>query len=132
VKIAAVSEDGVTISQHFGRAPFYIVLTMHEGQIIEREKRAKLGHKHFAGEPHEPETSDQPHGFSPSAQDRHIRMTAAITDCQVLQARGMGSGAYESLRQAGIRPIVTDIPLIEEAVQAYVEGRIIDQKERLH
>jgi predicted Fe-Mo cluster-binding NifX family protein len=28
MKIAAVSEDGITISQHFGRAPFYIVVTV--------------------------------------------------------------------------------------------------------
>lgn len=34
VKIAAVSEDGVTISQHFGRAPFYVVVTVEEGKVV--------------------------------------------------------------------------------------------------
>ena len=37
MKIAAVSEDGVTISQHFGRAPFYVVVT------VERYARVKNG-----------------------------------------------------------------------------------------
>ncbi len=34
MKIAAVSEDGVTISQHFGRAPFYVVVTVEDGKIV--------------------------------------------------------------------------------------------------
>ncbi len=28
MKIAAVSEDGITISQHFGRAVYYVVVTV--------------------------------------------------------------------------------------------------------
>ena len=41
-------------------------------------------------------------------------------------------GAYESIQQGGIRPIVTDIAEIDQAVMAYVEGRIIDHVDRLH
>jgi hypothetical protein len=32
----------------------------------------------------------------------------------------------------GIKPVVTDIASIEEAVLAYVEGRIVDRVDRLH
>lgn len=132
MKIAAVSEDGVTISQHFGRAPFYIVVTAEEGKIVAREQRDKLGHAHFAGEPHAEEQDARGHGFDPASQDRHTRMAAAIGDCQVLLARGMGAGAYQSMEQAGIRPIVTDLVNIDEAVQAYLAGSILDHTERLH
>jgi predicted Fe-Mo cluster-binding NifX family protein len=59
-------------------------------------------------------------------------MAAAIADCQVLLARGMGAGAYESMRQSGIRPIITDIASIDEAVQAYLAGRLVDHTEWLH
>ncbi|RME39883.1 MAG: dinitrogenase iron-molybdenum cofactor biosynthesis protein, partial [Thermoflexia bacterium] len=52
MKIAAVSDDGVTISPHFGRAPFYVVVTVEEGRIVGREVREKMGHAHFAGEHH--------------------------------------------------------------------------------
>ncbi len=51
---------------------------------------------------------------------------------EVLLTRGMGAGAYESIAQAGIRPILTDIAEIEQAVQAYVDGRLVDHPERLH
>ena len=135
MKIAAVSEDGVTISQHFGRAPFYVVVTVENGQITGREKRDKLGHAQFAGEPHGEHGSGantQGHGFEPEAQGRHARMVEAIADCDVLLARGMGAGAYESMKQASIRPIVTDIAGIDEAMQAFLAGTLTDHVERLH
>ena len=59
-------------------------------------------------------------------------MDADLSDCEVLMARGMGRGAYESIQQANIRPIVTDIAGIDEAVQAYLEGILADHSERLH
>lgn len=135
MKIAAVSEDGVTISQHFGRAPFYVVVTVEEGKIIAHELRDKMGHAQFTGEPHSEQghsADPRGHGFDPAAQNRHARMAAAIADCQVLLARGMGAGAYYSMEQAGIRPIVTDIAVIDEAVQAFLSGQIVDHTERLH
>ena len=135
MKIAVITDDEQSISQHFGRAPYYLVVTIEDRKVVQRERRDKLGHAHFANEPHAPEAHEadpRGHGFDPAAQDRHGRMAAAIADCEVLLCRGMGAGAYESMKQAGIRPIVTDIPGIDEAVQAYMEGRIVDRTDRLH
>ncbi|MBC7264179.1 MAG: dinitrogenase iron-molybdenum cofactor biosynthesis protein [Chloroflexi bacterium] len=135
MKIAAVTEDGVTISQHFGRAPFYLVLTIEDGKIVARETRDKMGHAQFAGQPQAEEAhraDPRGHGFDAAAQSRHTRMAAAIADCQVLLARGMGAGAYESMRQYGITPIITDIPDVETAVRAYIDGTIVDHTELLH
>ena len=132
MKIAAVSEDGITISQHFGRAPFYIVVTVENKTIVYREKREKMGHAHFAGESHTEGEDPRGHGFDPAAQSRHASMAAAIADCQVLLARGMGAGAYESMRQANIQPVVTEIAAIDEAVQAYLNGTLVDHTEKLH
>jgi predicted Fe-Mo cluster-binding NifX family protein len=131
MKIAAVTDDGSNISAHFGRAGYYAVLRVENGEIVERELRDKLGHSQFAGseEQHQP---GQPHGFGPEAQDRHTRMIAAIQDCQVLLARGMGWGARQSLEQAGITAILTDIEDIEAAIKAYLAGDIVDYTERLH
>jgi predicted Fe-Mo cluster-binding NifX family protein len=132
MKIAAITEDGKTISQHFGRAPYYQVVTVEGGQIVNRELREKLGHAHFAHEPHEPGAPGQPHGMDPAAQGRHARMAESIADCEALLCGGMGMGAYQSMKERGIRPIVTEIESIDEAVIAYVEGRIVDQVGRLH
>jgi len=132
MKIAAITDDGQTISQHFGRAPYYLVATVENGAIVKRELRAKLGHAHFAGEPHEADQPGRPHGFGLAAQDRHARMAEAIADCQALLCGGMGAGAYQSMVERGIKPVVTEIASIDEAVMAYVEGRIVDRTDWLH
>lgn len=138
MKIAVVTEDGISISQHFGRAPYYVVVAVEDGKVVSKELRDKLGHAQFAAEheeEHQPasqQNDSRGHGFDAAAQTRHARMAAAIQDCDLLLARGMGAGAYSSLAQAGIRPIVTDIPTIDEAVQAVLRGDIVDHPEKLH
>ena len=132
MRIAAVTEDGNTISQHFGRAPYYAVLTVDDGRIVGREMREKWGHAQVTSERGPHGADARGHGFDAASQERHSRMTAAIADCDVLLARGMGAGAYQSLVQAGIQPMLTDISDIDAAVQAYIEGRLVDHPERLH
>jgi predicted Fe-Mo cluster-binding NifX family protein len=44
----------------------------------------------------------------------------------------MGMGAYESMKVAGIQPVVTEIVTIDEAVLAYFNGKIVDHVESLH
>ena len=131
IRIAAVSDDGTTISQHFGRAQKYIILTIENGRITNREQRQKLGHSHFAGEHHE-HAEPHNHGFSPAEQDRHSRTLESILDCQILLARGMGSGAYYSIQQAGITPIITTIANIDEAALEAAKGTLDDHTEKLH
>jgi len=82
MKIALVSDNGESLSQHFGRARFYVVVTVENGQEVNREVRDKQGQ----------------HGFSPEAQHRHGGMIEAINDCEALVAGGMGAGAPESLQ----------------------------------
>jgi predicted Fe-Mo cluster-binding NifX family protein len=134
IKIAAVSDDGQTISQHFGRAKYYIVLSVENGQITAREQREKMGHDHFSGEVHvkDKEADPRGHGFTPFEQDRHASMLDAVRDCQILLTRGMGSGAYFSMEKAGIRPILTSISNIDEAALEAAAGTIVDHKEKLH
>jgi predicted Fe-Mo cluster-binding NifX family protein len=132
MKIAAITDDGKTISQHFGRSPYYLVATVENGQIVKRELRDKLGHAHFMNQPHPEERPGQPHGMDAVSHDKHLKMAEAIADCEALLCRGMGMGAYESMKGQGIRPVVTDIAIIDETVMAYVGGNIVDQVERLH
>jgi len=44
----------------------------------------------------------------------------------------MGFGAYQSLMLKGIREMITDIDLIDDAVAQYVEGKLEDHPELLH
>ena len=132
MKIALITDDGKTISQHFGRAQYYLVATIEDGQVIQREMRPKLGHNHFANQEHAEHAHNERHGFDPASHNRHSGMAQAIADCQVVVCGGMGAGAYESMRVLKIQPIVTDLRTIDEAIQAYIADQLIDHTEKLH
>lgn len=132
MKIAVITEDGKKISQHFGRAPFYLVLTIENGQVVNREMREKLGHAHFASEAHDADHHDGGHGMDEGSHNRHASMAQVISDCEVLLCGGMGQGAYESMRRLKIQPLVTELREIDTAVQAYLDGTLIDHTELLH
>ena len=131
MNIAAVTDDGTTISQHFGRAKFYEVLFVENGKVVKRERREKLGHNNFAQEEHHHHSGEQ-HGQDQHSHNKHVSMAEAIKECQILLARGMGNGAYQSIIQLNIKPVVTDIKNIDDAVQAVINGSIIDHTEKLH
>jgi predicted Fe-Mo cluster-binding NifX family protein len=129
-KIAAVTDDGETMSQHFGRAQYYEVLHIENNAVVHRERREKLNHSHFAH--HDHHHAGEQHGFDEESRKKHIGMAEAIKDCQILLARGMGNGAYQSMFQLNIKPVVTDIKNIDEAVQAVINDSIKDHTEKLH
>lgn len=133
MKVAVITEDGKTISQHFGRAPYYQVLTIEEGKVTNKEMREKLGHHQFHNQSHgADESHGAGHGMDNGSHDKHISMAEAIADCKALLCGGMGMGAYESMRRLNIQPVVTDIQNIDEAVQAYMDGKLVDHTELLH
>jgi predicted Fe-Mo cluster-binding NifX family protein len=133
MKIAVVTDDSTTISAHFGRAQFYEVLSIENGVIAKRERRPKVGHHTFAHGDHEyGHEHDASHGFDVASVNKHNQMAETIKDCQVVLARGMGNGAYQGMLQNNIKPIVTDIRSIDDAVQAVIKGIIINHTEKLH
>lgn len=132
MKIAAITDNGKTISQHFGRAQYYLVAKVENRQIVSRDLREKLGHAQFADQPHAEEIPGQPHIMDAASHNKHVQMVEAITDCETLLCRSMGMGANECMKTRGIRPVGTDIASNDEAVMAYIEGKIVDQVERLH
>jgi predicted Fe-Mo cluster-binding NifX family protein len=124
-KIAfVVEEDGERISAHFGRADTYLVVTLESGVEVGRETRPKFV-AHGAHQDHE--QHDHGHGAG-----HHGQMVDPIRDCKLVVARGMGQGAFNHLRQAGIEPLLTDLQTVESALQAYLSGQLIDQPDRLH
>ena len=136
MKIAVITDDGKSISRHFGRAQYYAVYTIEEGKVTGKEMRNKLGHNHFHNQEHEEDHQNESHGaghgMDTASHNRHAGMAEAIADCKALLCGGMGMGAYESMRRLNIEPVVTDIQNIDDAVQAFIDGKIIDHTELLH
>lgn len=125
MKIAVVTDDSQTISQHFGRARKYAILTVKNGQVIERQVKDRVHHDH-AGHADDPLHAGGHHNHD------HAAMLDPIADCQVLLARGMGTGAHQAIQARGIQPIITDIANIDQAVAAFLSGALVDHPEKLH
>lgn len=118
MKIAVGSEDGTTITQHLGRAPLYVVFTVEDGKIVSKETRDKKSYK--PPDPSRGETC----GPDGCPHPGHESMADIISDCQVLLTGGIGWGAYQTMQDRGIDPVVTEATDIDEAVQLYLEGKL--------
>jgi predicted Fe-Mo cluster-binding NifX family protein len=132
MKIAVISDDGITLSQHFGRASLYVVATVEKGKVMTKETRNKMGHQHFAASSHEEHAHGPGHGFDADSQSKHDQMAQNIDDCQVIIVGGMGWGAYESMKSRGLEPVITDVSNIDEALKLYIEGKLPNLMEKLH
>ncbi len=141
MKIAVVTDNGETISNHFGRASHYMVVTVEEGKITDQEMRVKSGcggghghgHGHGShGHHHDHEHGHDHHHDHGHGGDSHHKQLAGITDCEVVMARGMGQGMYQNLQQVGIRAVMTDIAPIQDAITAFIEGRLDEHPELVH
>ena len=128
MKIAIATDDGKSISAHFGRARAYVVITVEDGVVVGREIRPKTAPHAEAGQPHEDDGSHD----GRAAHARHDQMIAPITDCTYLVARGMGRGAFDRITAAGIQTVVTDLVDPDTAALACADGRIENLVERLH
>jgi predicted Fe-Mo cluster-binding NifX family protein len=132
MKIAVITDDGKTISQHFGMAALYAVITVEDGKVVKKETRSKMGHQHFAGGEEHAHQPGQAHGFDADSESKHASMSQPISDCQVLIAGGMGMGAFQSIKSYNIEPIITDVRSVDEAVKLYIQRKLPNLLGKLH
>lgn len=133
MKLAFPSDDGETISAHFGRAAYFMVVGIGADAATVVEKRPKPahgGHGHGHDHGHAPEAihlvEERP------APASHGDMLAPIADCQVLIVGGMGQPAYDRARAAGLEVILTGERVILAAVAAYTQGALLSDPRRVH
>ncbi|OGU17249.1 MAG: hypothetical protein A2X61_16895 [Ignavibacteria bacterium GWB2_35_12] len=87
-KIAVVSNNGTSVSQHYGSARFYEVFTIENNAVIKHERREKVNF-HAAGHPYNQHLHQHQHGgikSIPLESDTDMIM-------QKGQSFGMGQGA---------------------------------------
>ena len=133
MKVAVVSENETTISQHFGRAPYYIIQTLENGKVIKKEKYERgtagtcaCGHSSEGGHHH------GQHSGGAESETKHNRMVDPIADCQVLIAGGMGYGAYQALKNRNLQVYITAETSIQKALDLLSAGKLDNLMERLH
>jgi predicted Fe-Mo cluster-binding NifX family protein len=121
MKIGIASNDHRSIAQHFGRTKGFVIAELIDGTIKSKDYRENVFTHHLQQGEHQHEGG---HGHS------HEGILAALKDCDVVIARGMGRRIYEDLRGANIESLITDIPTVDDALSAYVSGTLIDNPEK--
>ena len=113
MKVAVPTDDGKTIASHFGRASYFAIFEVEDGEI--KEKKIVENNPYHA-EGH--------HGDHPGAKHSHGRFVSLLEGCNAIISRGMGRRAVIDLEAAGIKPVFTDVGEAEEAVKAYSAGTL--------
>ena len=118
MRIAIPTNDGTTISEHFGRSAAFAVFEIENGQVKARELRTNAGqHLHEEGG-----CGHRAEGHGPHS---HAGILSALAGCETVICGGMGPRAAEALKSAGVTPVITAVPgSIEGAIAAYVKGEL--------
>ena len=118
MKIAVPTNDGFSISEHFGRSAGFLVFEVQDGRITARETRANtMQHTHGHG--------DGGHHAGEGGEHSHAAILSALSGCDVVICAGMGWRAAEALKQGGVGSVIMTEPgPAEEKVSAYLAGKL--------
>jgi len=117
MKIAIVSDDGKTISSHFGRTRGFVIFEVEGKEIKSEEYRPNTftGHTRGLEGTHE--------------ADQHGPILKALSDCNVVISCGMGRRIYDDLKGIGIEVFITEETDVKKALELYLEGKLADNSD---
>ena len=117
MKIAVATENGESISADFDRSPYFVVLEVNVGEILDRSVRHNPLAAFFRG----------PNGHRPGrAEDDNALPDACqvvedtLGDCSVIISHRLGRRSCDGLRARGVKLIATEETQVEEAVRKYL------------
>ncbi|MEI7849423.1 MAG: NifB/NifX family molybdenum-iron cluster-binding protein [Chloroflexota bacterium] len=130
MKIALVTDDMKTISMHFGQAKYYLVFTIKNGKVIAQCSHQKLSYNDLFCQ--QQDHTHELHDLDAQSEINITKLVESIIDCDVLLTRGMDRALYDGMQIRCIQPIITNVQNVQEALDAYLAGEIIDHSEFLY
>lgn len=123
MKIAIPSHDEIHVFDHFGRSPgFVIVESDDDGKNIQK----KYATNDFTGHArNEHSQMEEVHEHK-----SHDSIFEAMSDVQVVIARGMGRRLYQDFQARNIEVFVTRETSIDAAVEQYFRGTLDDNPDQ--
>jgi predicted Fe-Mo cluster-binding NifX family protein len=122
MRIAIPTNDGVSISEHFGRSAAFLIFEIENGQIKNRELRTNgAKHSHAQGACDHHSADNKPHS--------HAGILAALDGCEVVICAGMGQRAAEALSASGAQIVIAAPVSAQDTVTAYLDGKLSTVKE---
>jgi predicted Fe-Mo cluster-binding NifX family protein len=118
MKIAVASNDGVSVSRHFGRTNRFSIYEVENDRILAEERRCDIRAVCADGD------CEAHHVYHNRVHD-YGHMIAALEDCRVIVCRGMGWRAAAALVRRGINPLVISGDISpREAAEQYLAGTL--------
>jgi predicted Fe-Mo cluster-binding NifX family protein len=109
IRIAIATADGHSLLSHLARSAVFTVFEVENGQILSRTVRSR--------------DSD--------TCGNHKSFVEMLEGCGAVICGGIGQGAFDSLKRAGIEPMVAAGPhSIDEALKHFMAGTLATTGER--
>jgi len=130
-KIAIPTDDGKTISRHFGQARALLIVTLDNGEITAQELRElpdSGDHDHH----HHDHDHDHDHHHHEGGNPAHMAKFDYMRDCQVFIGGGMGYPAMQRLQSMGLQVALTDHKYVEDLLEEIKTGQVKHNPRRVH
>jgi len=115
-RVAVASDDGITISSHFGRSAGFIIFDIEDGIPRKLDYLLNTFGHHGHGE------CDHHHE---GGHHGHDDFADALQDCQAVLCRGMGRRVVMDLEDRGIKAVITLQEIeAEAAVRLFAQGQL--------
>jgi predicted Fe-Mo cluster-binding NifX family protein len=109
IRVAIATSDGQSLSAHLARSTAFAVFDLENGQILSQSVRNR--------------DSD--------TCGNHRSFVEMLEGCGAVICGGIGQGAFDSLKLAGVEPVVAAGPhTIEEALKRFLAGTLVTTGER--
>lgn len=128
MKIVVASDDGRTISSHFGRSRGFLIFEIEDNKIQKKEyiPNTITGHgRTITGYGRGMHDSGS-HNYS-----SHAGIIEAIKDVQIVISCGMGRRLYDDLKNSGKEVYITDTIDPDEAIKLYLDGKLTNIEDLL-
>ena len=117
MRIAVPTNDGTSISEHFGRSAAFLIFEIEGGQIKSRRLKSNAGkHSHPRGECKDPANDAHSHD--------HAGILTTLEGCETVICAGLGHRAAEALKGRGKQIVFAAPGSAEETVADYLRGKL--------
>ena len=119
-KIAIATNDQKRVTGHIGKCRSFMIYELDNNKIINKELRENVftHHRMMQHDHHQHHGEGEEHS--------HSHLIEGLKDCTYLISKGGGWRVVEDLRQHNIQTIFSDVELIDDAVNQFIKGELLN------
>ncbi len=121
MKIAVASNNKTSVSGHIGRCKGFLIYETDENSIISKSYLENTFTHHRM---HQQEEGQHEHHHGEGHGHGHQNLIDALNGCSALIFQSGGWRLIEELEANGIKPVLTDERIADDAVTKYLNGEL--------